>query len=76
MITVKTLENVEFGQTEKCVRINSVSSSLAEEDIEVILESKILPTSLMLPKVESVEEIRWVSIQQPYSNCERAMGQL
>ncbi|XP_054829029.1 citramalyl-CoA lyase, mitochondrial [Eublepharis macularius] len=57
--TVKTLEGLEFGQTEKCVRINSVSSDLAEEDMKVILESNILPTSLMLPKIENVEEIRW-----------------
>ncbi|XP_061482573.1 citramalyl-CoA lyase, mitochondrial isoform X2 [Rhineura floridana] len=59
MKCVKALEEVEFGQTEKCVRINSVSSNLAEEDMKVILKSSILPTSLMLPKVESVEEIRW-----------------
>ncbi|XP_053240505.1 citramalyl-CoA lyase, mitochondrial isoform X2 [Podarcis raffonei] len=57
--SVKALEEFEFGRTEKCVRINSVSSGLAEEDIKVILQSKVLPTSLMLPKTESVEEIRW-----------------
>uniref|UniRef100_A0A8D2Q1P5 Citramalyl-CoA lyase, mitochondrial n=1 Tax=Varanus komodoensis TaxID=61221 RepID=A0A8D2Q1P5_VARKO len=57
--TVKALEEFDFGQAEKCVRINSVSSGLAEEDMKVILNSNILPTSLMLPKVESVEEIRW-----------------
>nr|XP_056718118.1 citramalyl-CoA lyase, mitochondrial [Euleptes europaea] len=57
--TMKTLEGFEFGQTEKCVRINSVSSGLAEEDMKVILVSNVLPTSLMLPKVENVEEIRW-----------------
>ncbi|XP_077199934.1 citramalyl-CoA lyase, mitochondrial isoform X2 [Paroedura picta] len=56
---VKTLEAFEFGQMEKCVRINSVSSGLAEEDMKVILGSNVLPTSLMLPKVENVEEIRW-----------------
>ncbi|XP_077783815.1 citramalyl-CoA lyase, mitochondrial isoform X5 [Podarcis muralis] len=59
MTSVKALEEFEFGRTEKCVRINSVSSGLAEEDIKVILQSKVLPTSLMLPKTESVEEIRW-----------------
>nr|XP_034970362.1 citramalyl-CoA lyase, mitochondrial isoform X3 [Zootoca vivipara] len=59
MTSVKALEEFEFGRTEKCVRINSVSSGLAEEDIKIILESKVLPTSLMLPKTESVEEIRW-----------------
>lgn len=58
---MKTLEEFDFGRTEKCVRINSVSSGLAEEDLEVLLQSKTLPSSMMLPKVENVEEIRWVS---------------
>ncbi|XP_010020141.1 PREDICTED: citrate lyase subunit beta-like protein, mitochondrial, partial [Nestor notabilis] len=56
---VKTLEKFDFGHAEKCVRINSVSSGLAEEDLEVLLQSKTLPSSMMLPKVENVEEIRW-----------------
>ncbi|NXJ81400.1 CLYBL protein, partial [Trogon melanurus] len=58
---VKTLEEFDFGHAEKCVRINSVSSGLAEEDLEVLLQSKTLPSSMMLPKVENVEEIRWFS---------------
>lgn len=58
---MKTLEEFDFGHAEKCVRINSVSSGLAEEDLEVLLQSKTLPSSMMLPKVENVEEIRWVS---------------
>ncbi|XP_063248428.1 citramalyl-CoA lyase, mitochondrial isoform X4 [Prinia subflava] len=58
---VKTLEEFDFGHAEKCVRINSVSSGLAEEDLQVLLQSKTLPSSMMLPKVENVEEIRWFS---------------
>lgn len=61
LTVVKTLEEVDLGHAEKCVRINSVSSGLAEEDLEVLLQSKTLPSSMMLPKVENVEEIRWVS---------------
>uniref|UniRef100_A0A8C8VQ86 Citramalyl-CoA lyase, mitochondrial n=1 Tax=Pelusios castaneus TaxID=367368 RepID=A0A8C8VQ86_9SAUR len=61
LTVVKTLKEFEFGQTEKCVRINSVSSGLAEQDLEVLLKSNILPSSLMLPKVENAEEIRWFS---------------
>lgn len=38
-----------------------MSSGLAEEDLEVLLQSKTLPSSMMLPKVENVEEIKWVS---------------
>ncbi|XP_067392887.1 citramalyl-CoA lyase, mitochondrial isoform X2 [Emydura macquarii macquarii] len=61
LTVVKTLKEFEFGQTEKCVRINSVSSGLAEQDLEVLLKSGVLPSSLMLPKVENAEEIRWFS---------------
>ncbi|XP_038614724.1 citramalyl-CoA lyase, mitochondrial [Tachyglossus aculeatus] len=56
---VKTLEEFDFGPTEKCVRINSVSSGLAESDLEVLLQSRTLPSSVMLPKVENPEEVRW-----------------
>ncbi|KAB0344796.1 hypothetical protein FD754_021722, partial [Muntiacus muntjak] len=58
---VKTLEDFDLGPTEKCVRINSVSSGLAIEDLEAILQSRVLPSSLMLPKVEGPEEIQWFS---------------
>jgi citrate lyase subunit beta-like protein len=57
----KTLEDFDLGTTEKCVRINSVSSGLAEVDLETFLQARVLPSSLMLPKVEGPEEIRWVS---------------
>ncbi|XP_055965677.1 citramalyl-CoA lyase, mitochondrial [Sorex fumeus] len=58
---VKTLEGFDLGPTEKCVRINSVSSGLAEADLESLLQSRVLPASLMLPKVEGPEEIQWFS---------------
>ncbi|NWJ07283.1 CLYBL protein, partial [Crypturellus undulatus] len=61
LAVVKTLEEFDFGHAEKCVRINSVSSGLAEQDLEVLLQSRVLPSSMMLPKVENVEEIRWFS---------------
>ncbi|XP_048454259.1 citramalyl-CoA lyase, mitochondrial isoform X1 [Rhincodon typus] len=53
------LSRPHVGRTDLCVRINSVSSGLAELDMEVILQSKELPPTLMLPKVETVEEIKW-----------------
>ncbi|XP_006851595.1 PREDICTED: citrate lyase subunit beta-like protein, mitochondrial [Chrysochloris asiatica] len=58
---VRTLEDFDLGPAEKCVRINSVSSGLAEEDLKTILQSRVLPSSLMLPKVENPEEIQWFS---------------
>nr|DBA33110.1 TPA: hypothetical protein GDO54_000840 [Pyxicephalus adspersus] len=56
---VKTLEGCDLGNSEKCVRVNSVSSGLAEEDLKVILQSTVLPSCIMLPKVESAGEINW-----------------
>ena len=59
------LGELDLGRTEKCVRVNSVSSGLAEEDLRVILGAEALPTALMLPKVEGVEEVQWVSPPPP-----------
>uniref|UniRef100_A0A8C9CV82 Citramalyl-CoA lyase n=1 Tax=Panthera leo TaxID=9689 RepID=A0A8C9CV82_PANLE len=61
---VKTLEDFDLGPTEKCVRVNSVSSGLAEEDLEILLQSRVLPSSLMLPKVEGPEEIQWTVCEE------------
>ncbi|KAG9349566.1 hypothetical protein JZ751_028014 [Albula glossodonta] len=55
----KMLAELNLGRTEKCVRINSVSSGLAEADMEVILQAAVLPPALMLPKVEDTEEVQW-----------------
>ncbi|XP_055071274.2 citramalyl-CoA lyase, mitochondrial [Misgurnus anguillicaudatus] len=55
----KMLAELDLGRTEKCVRVNSVSSGLSEADLEVILQAEVLPTALMLPKVEDTEELQW-----------------
>lgn len=57
----KMLAELDLGRTEKCVRVNSVSSGLAEADLDVILQAEVLPTALMLPKVEDTCEVQWVS---------------
>ncbi|XP_053483699.1 citramalyl-CoA lyase, mitochondrial isoform X2 [Ictalurus furcatus] len=55
----KMLAELNLGHTEKCVRVNSVSSGLTDTDLEVILQAEVLPPALMLPKVEDTEEIQW-----------------
>ncbi|XP_029112515.1 citramalyl-CoA lyase, mitochondrial [Scleropages formosus] len=54
----RVLPELDLGRTEKCVRINSVSSGLWERDLEVLLRCDPLPTALMLPKVEDVSEVQ------------------
>ncbi|XP_061826720.1 citramalyl-CoA lyase, mitochondrial [Nerophis lumbriciformis] len=55
----RMLAELNLGRTEKCVRVNSVSSGLAEADLEVILGAEVLPPAVMLPKVENTQEIQW-----------------
>ncbi|XP_060785510.1 citramalyl-CoA lyase, mitochondrial isoform X2 [Neoarius graeffei] len=55
----KMLAELNLGRTEKCVRVNSVSSGLTDADLEVILQAEVLPPALMLPKVEDTEEVQW-----------------
>lgn len=60
------LAELNVGRTEKCVRVNSVSSGLTDADLEVILQGEVLPPAIMLPKVEDTDELQWVS-EEPSS---------
>ncbi|XP_077436490.1 citramalyl-CoA lyase, mitochondrial isoform X2 [Vanacampus margaritifer] len=55
----RMLAELNLGRTEKCVRVNSVSSGLAEADLQVVLQAEVLPPALMLPKVEDNQEVQW-----------------
>ncbi|KAA8587925.1 hypothetical protein FQN60_001119 [Etheostoma spectabile] len=55
----RMLAELDLGRTEKCVRVNSVSSGLAEADLQVILQAEVLPPAIMLPKVEDMQEVQW-----------------
>ncbi|PWA31159.1 hypothetical protein CCH79_00002534, partial [Gambusia affinis] len=57
------LGELDLGRTEKCVRINSVSSGLAEADLQVVLQAKVLPPAIMLPKVEDIQEAKWHNLK-------------
>ncbi|XP_035223276.1 citramalyl-CoA lyase, mitochondrial-like [Stegodyphus dumicola] len=50
-----------FGKTEFAVRINSLDSGLAGDDLDEILTSKKIPDTLMVPKVDSVKHVEWIN---------------
>jgi hypothetical protein len=52
--------DLDFGGSEAAVRINPVSSGLAEEDLAAVLSAKRLPDALVVPKVESLDEVQWI----------------
>jgi len=54
------LDELDFGHTEPIVRVNSVGSGLAEDDINTVMQAKSLPPTWMLPKVDDPMDIQWV----------------
>lgn len=53
------LHELDFGASEKLARINPVGSGLEADDIEAALSSR--PDGIVLPKVESLEQVQWAS---------------
>jgi len=56
---------VRGSDTERLVRINPVGSGLELADLETILSASTvsLPDGIVVPKVESAEQLRWVDTQ-------------
>lgn len=55
---VSALLSMNFGNSERLVRINSIGSGFEEEDLAVVLPA--LPDGIVIPKVESAAQIQWV----------------
>jgi citrate lyase beta subunit len=56
--TVKAFENISIPrEVETLIRINDVNSKDGKEDIKAILDSSKTASGLMLPKIQSVEEV-------------------
>ena len=58
---VDALKNLDFGKSERLVRINPVRTDLAESDLVMVLNAR--PDGIVLPKVDSPERLHWVSRQ-------------
>ena len=57
---VKALQELDFGASEKLARVNAVGSGLEKDDIEAVLPYR--PDGIVIPKIESLEQIRWGSL--------------
>ncbi len=53
------LRDLDFGRSERMVRLNPVGSGLEQADLDAVLPHH--PDSLMLPKVERAEQVQWIS---------------
>jgi citrate lyase beta subunit len=57
----KALQTLDFGHSEKLVRINPVGSGLETDDLHAVMNTH--PDGIVVPKVERAGQIRWVSSQ-------------
>ena len=57
----EALNSLDFGRTERLVRINPVGSGLEADDLKVVLPGH--PDGIVIPKVEDAGQVQWVSAQ-------------
>jgi citrate lyase beta subunit len=67
---VEALRTLEFGSSERLVRINPVGSGLETEDLLAALEGH--PDGIVIPKIDSHEQIHWAS--QSIARVEKENG--
>ncbi len=66
----EALQKLDFGHSERLVRINPLQSGLAEDDLVSVLTAH--PDGIVLPKVESADQLQWVNMQM--ASMEHIMG--
>ncbi len=58
---VEALRALDFGRTERLVRINPVGSGLEADELAAVLPHR--PDGIVIPKVSSPDQVRWMSEQ-------------
>jgi citrate lyase subunit beta-like protein len=58
-VIAQAMRELDFGNSERCIRINSVGSGFEKDDLAAALAAG--PDTIVLPKVESAEQVKWVS---------------
>lgn len=56
---VEALKTLDFGKSERLARINAIGSGFEKEDLAAVLPA--LPNGIVVPKVESAEQLHFVS---------------
>lgn len=60
-VIAQAVKELDFGRAECCIRINSVGSGLERDDLAAALAAR--PDTIVVPKVESAEQVQWISGQ-------------
>lgn len=57
-VVAEALQTIDFGRSERLVRLNAVGSGLEQDDLAATVSGH--PDGYVLPKVESTEQIEWL----------------
>jgi citrate lyase beta subunit len=62
---VTALQSLDFGRSERLVRINAVGSGLEAADLDAVFSAgaNVHPDGVVLPKAETAAQVQWVSAQ-------------
>ena len=58
-VIAQAMKELDFGKSERCIRINSFGSGFEEFDLVAALATN--PDSIVVPKIETAEQVKWVS---------------
>ncbi|MDQ3005950.1 MAG: CoA ester lyase [Chloroflexota bacterium] len=53
------MKDLDFGISERCIRINSIGSGIEKRDLVAALATN--PDAIVVPKIESADQVKWVS---------------
>ena len=53
------MKELDFGSSERCIRINSIGSGMEKRDLVAALATN--PDAIVVPKIESAEQVKWAS---------------
>lgn len=58
-VIAQAVKELDFGSSERCIRINSVGSGLEAYDLAAALSAQ--PDTIVVPKIESAQQVKWVT---------------
>ncbi len=58
-VIAQAMKDLNFGSSERCIRINGIGSGLESFDLVAALSA--YPDSIVVPKIESTEQVKWVT---------------
>jgi citrate lyase beta subunit len=58
-VIAQAMKELDFGSSERCIRINSLGSGMEKYDLAAALSAD--PDAIVVPKIETAEQVKWVS---------------